>query len=95
MKTMTTYADARRARAAPPLWRTISGWTCLALGVLGLALPLLPGIPLLFAGLFLLSTSYQWARRSRRWLRSRIRKLADLKPADLKKARSNRSTAIR
>lgn len=38
------------------------GWTVLALGVLALFLPG-PGLLLTFAGLAILSTQYQWARR--------------------------------
>ena len=44
----------------------------LLLGVIGLVLPLLPGIPLLIAGLVILSREYDWARRllakGQRWL---------------------------
>jgi uncharacterized membrane protein YbaN (DUF454 family) len=39
------------------------GWILLMIGVLGLLLPLLPGIPLLIAGLVILSREYDWARR--------------------------------
>lgn len=39
------------------------GWVLLLLGVFGLFLPLLPGIPILIAGLFVLSRRYDWARR--------------------------------
>ena len=46
------------------------GWA-LMLGLLGLLLPVLPGIPLLVAALFLLSREYDWARRllarARQW----------------------------
>jgi uncharacterized membrane protein YbaN (DUF454 family) len=48
------------------------GWLLLLLGVIGLVLPLLPGIPLLIAGLVILSREYDWARRllakGLRWL---------------------------
>ena len=50
----------------------ILGWILLLLGVIGLVLPLLPGIPLLIAGLVILSREYDWARRvlakGQRWL---------------------------
>jgi uncharacterized membrane protein YbaN (DUF454 family) len=50
----------------------ILGWLLMLLGVIGLVLPLLPGIPLLIAGLVILSREYDWARRllarGRRWL---------------------------
>ena len=50
----------------------IFGWILLLGGVLGLLLPLLPGIPLLIAGLVILSREYAWARRllerGRKWI---------------------------
>ncbi|HTT24933.1 MAG TPA: PGPGW domain-containing protein [Candidatus Sulfotelmatobacter sp.] len=50
----------------------ILGSTLLLLGAIGLVLPLLPGIPLLIAGLVMLSREYDWARRllarGQRWL---------------------------
>jgi uncharacterized membrane protein YbaN (DUF454 family) len=50
----------------------ILGWILLLVGVLGLLLPLLPGIPPLIAGLVILSREYDWARRVlariQRWL---------------------------
>ena len=36
------------------LWRNVGGWILVALGVAGLMLPVLPGIPLLIAGLVML-----------------------------------------
>ncbi|HXJ89084.1 MAG TPA: PGPGW domain-containing protein [Candidatus Binatia bacterium] len=41
----------------------ILGSILLLLGAIGLVLPLLPGIPLLIAGLVILSREYNWARR--------------------------------
>src|SRR5215831_4562531 len=50
----------------------VLGWILLLVGVLGLLLPLLPGIPPLLAGLVILSRQYDWARRTlarvQRWL---------------------------
>lgn len=66
-------------KTSVPLWRIILGWTCLTGGILGLLLPVLPGVPLLFGGLILLSASYQWARQVLRWLRRRLQKLTALK----------------
>lgn len=51
-----------RGRPAFSLWRSVIGWTCLALGVLGMILPLAPGIPLVIAGLAILSTQHRWVR---------------------------------
>ena len=54
------------------LWRRISGWTLVLLGIAGCVLPVIPGIPLLLGGLALLSTEYAWAERTldrlKRWL---------------------------
>src|SRR5215472_4080570 len=72
---MIRRKEATRALLAVSLWRTLSGWICLVAGLLGLILPILPGVPLLFAGLILLSTNYQWARRCLRWLKERLGKL--------------------
>jgi len=41
----------------------VLGWILLLVGVIGLFLPLLPGIPLLIAGLVILSREYEWARQ--------------------------------
>jgi hypothetical protein len=76
---MRIYTEAEHTRTVGPLWRTICGWICLVLGLAGLLLPLLPGVPLLFAGLFMLSNNYQWARKCLLWLKTRLRKIADRK----------------
>lgn len=47
--------------------KRIAGYLCLATGVAGLALPLLPGIPLLIAGLALLGPEHQILRLLSRW----------------------------
>jgi len=73
----------------PPasLWRTAGGWILLVLGVAGLMLPVLPGTPLLLAGLVMLSTNHRWAltclRRAKLWtrkLRPRPAKPANVHP---------------
>jgi uncharacterized membrane protein YbaN (DUF454 family) len=56
------------------LWRKIIGWACIAAGLLGLVLPIIPGIPLLIAGLVALSTQHRWARALMLWLKRRFRK---------------------
>ena len=50
------------------LWGAIVGWFCLLLGVAGLVLPVIPGIPLLAAGLFILSARYVWASYCLKWV---------------------------
>jgi uncharacterized membrane protein YbaN (DUF454 family) len=42
-----------------------AGWTAVVVGIAGLFLPVLPGVLLLLAGLWLLSSEYHWARRWR------------------------------
>jgi uncharacterized protein len=61
----------------PPgsLWRNASGWTLLILGAVGLMLPFLPGVPLLIAGLVMLSADYRWARNCLRRVKLWTRKL--------------------
>ncbi|MBI4571921.1 MAG: hypothetical protein HY713_01375 [candidate division NC10 bacterium] len=65
------------------MWRTIrtvAGLILIGLGLLGLLLPVIPGIPLLIAGVALVGTSHPWVRptiaRLRvwrgKWRRSRI-----------------------
>lgn len=48
------------------------GWALLPLGVLGLFLPILPGVLFLILGLSILSVEYEWARRWMNALRSRF-----------------------
>ena len=42
--------------------RIAGGWTLLVVGLLGFVLPVIPGIPLVLAGLALLAKDYAWAR---------------------------------
>ena len=65
--------------------RRAGGWVLLALGIAGCILPVIPGIPLLFAGLIILARDYAWARsalrRVKRWVvearrRTRARRAA-------------------
>jgi uncharacterized membrane protein YbaN (DUF454 family) len=39
------------------------GWLLVAVGVVGCVVPVIPGIPLLLAGLGLLAYEYVWAKR--------------------------------
>ena len=56
------------------VWRLIAGWICIGVGLLGLILPVIPGIPLLIFGLVLLSTQHQWAHRVLVWVKARFQK---------------------
>jgi hypothetical protein len=70
--------DAIRAAArhrGPSIRRKILGWTCIILGLPGLILPVLPGIPLLVLGIVLLASQYQWAHNVLEWAKRRFRGL--------------------
>ena len=49
----------------------IIGWSLVALGVLGLALPFLQGVLLILLGLYVLSRESAWAKRRLHELRAR------------------------
>jgi uncharacterized membrane protein YbaN (DUF454 family) len=62
------------ATAGPggPRWRrlrTVSGTGLLVLGVIGVALPLVPGVPFLIVGTWLVGQDHPLVRRFRRWQR--------------------------
>lgn len=86
LRSTVTHGDDARDRDTPPVPRGRSkilvlmlGWAFLLVGILGLFLPLLPGIPLLLAGLVVLSRQYEWARglleRTRRLIPAAANKL--------------------
>lgn len=67
-------ANVRRVAAI------VGGSVLLAVGLALLVLPG-PGIPLIIAGLALLSTQFEWARRLHQWVHARFRSaLARLRP---------------
>ena len=43
--------------------RFVSGWALILVGIAGCVLPILPGVPLILAGLALLASEYSWAQR--------------------------------
>ena len=55
----------------------VAGWSLVALGVLGLFLPILQGAVLLLAGLTLLSSEYVWAHKILQRLRARFPGLSE------------------
>jgi uncharacterized membrane protein YbaN (DUF454 family) len=58
------------------LWGTIVGWVCICIGVLGVVLPIIPGLPFLVAGLFILSARYWWASVCLKWLKCQMKKVS-------------------
>ncbi len=66
----------------------ILGWIFIALGIVGLFLPVLQGILFLLVGLVILSTEYHWVRKLLEKARTRFPKLdAMIKAAHEKAAR--------
>ena len=55
-----------------PFWRKVVGWTCLVIGLLGIILPIIPGIPFLVVGLAALSTEYRWVRSLLIWMKRKL-----------------------
>ena len=64
-------AHESRVGSLPGWLRKSVGWGLMIAGVAGCILPILPGFPLIIAGLILLGRDYLWARkilhRARRW----------------------------
>jgi uncharacterized protein len=58
------------------LWGAVVGWVSICIGVLGLVLPVIPGLPFLVAGLFILSTRYWWASVCLKWLKRQMKKVS-------------------
>ena len=48
--------------------RELSGLGLVALGIAGVLLPIIPGIPLIAAGVAVLGTDHAFVRRSRAWM---------------------------
>ena len=69
-----TGIQTRWVRRPGSLWRLIVGWLCIGAGLLGIILPIIPGIPLLLGGLVMLSTQYQWAHSAMLWVKNKFRK---------------------
>jgi Putative transmembrane protein (PGPGW) len=60
---MTESVSVWSTQPSFSLWRCAGGWALLMLGVAGLILPVLPGTPLIIAGLVILSADHHWARK--------------------------------
>ena len=52
----------------------VVGSILVAVGILGIALPVLPGLPFLIAGLVILSNYFPGIRRLLRWAREKARR---------------------
>jgi uncharacterized protein len=72
---MTESAPVWSTHPSGSLWRNAGGWILVVLGVAGLLLPVLPGAPLLIAGLVLLSAHHRWARNCLRKVKLWTQKL--------------------
>lgn len=78
MSRPATKVDPPAATRRSSFWRLarlIAGWTLVALGILGLFLPILQGVALILAGLALLAPDVPFARRWLDWLKNRVRRL--------------------
>ena len=78
MSRLPTTVDQPAPTGRSPFWRVvrlIAGWTLVALGILGLFLPILQGVALILAGLALLAPDVPFARRWLDWLKNRVRRL--------------------
>lgn len=58
------------------LWGAVVGWVCVCIGVLGIVLPVIPGLPFLFAGLVILSARYTWASLCLKWVKRQTEKVS-------------------
>jgi uncharacterized protein len=72
---MTESAPMWGTQPSGSRWRNAGGWILVILGLAGLLLPVLPGAPLLIAGLVLLSADHHWARNCLRKVRLWTQKL--------------------
>lgn len=59
-------------RALTRIALRIAGWAVVAFGLLGLVLPLHPGLLFILLGLGILSVVSPWAGRAREWLLDRL-----------------------
>jgi uncharacterized protein YqgC (DUF456 family) len=73
---MTTPGWMAKLTRPASLWRTVLGWACVCAGIAGIILPVIPGLPLLLAGLVILSARYRWAAVGVRWLRRKVRQVS-------------------
>jgi len=68
----TSLQTTRWVRRPGSWWRLVLGWLCIAAGLAGIVLPIIPGIPLLIFGLVLLSSQYHWAHKAVVWMKRKF-----------------------
>jgi uncharacterized membrane protein YbaN (DUF454 family) len=76
---METPARMKKLTPSVSLWRTAVGWALICAGVIGMILPVLPGVPLLIGGLVVLSARYRWAAVGVKWLKRKVWQVANRK----------------
>jgi uncharacterized protein len=54
------------------MFREIAGFSLLAVGAIGIVVPVIPGIPLLLAGSLLLAPKYPRIRRAMEYIRRKV-----------------------
>jgi hypothetical protein len=57
---MSVMAEKRQVKRS--IWVMLFGWACVAIGLAGVVLPIIPGIPFLVVGLVSLSSQHRWVR---------------------------------
>ena len=65
--------ESQRTNGWVRMGRQVAGWCLIALGLLGLIVPVLPGFLFLIPGLGLIAPEFPWARRALEWSRTRLR----------------------
>lgn len=87
------WNDDQSAKRESKWLRKATGWGLLIAGIAGCILPILPGFPLVIAGLIVLAQDYLWAKhavgKTKRWAVQLRRK------ARARKARAGAAGAVR
>jgi uncharacterized membrane protein YbaN (DUF454 family) len=60
------------------LWRLITGWSMIVVGIAGCLLPIAPGLPFLIGGLALLAAHYPWARTALQWVKQAPHRMCEI-----------------
>jgi uncharacterized membrane protein YbaN (DUF454 family) len=73
---MTSSGQMTKLKRPVSLWRIAVGWALVCAGITGIILPVIPGVPLLIAGLVVLSARYRWAAVCVKWVKRKVRQVA-------------------